>query len=340
MQALPNATARALPAAGRPARRGFTLTELLVVIAIIAVLAAMGSWGVMQAMGTAKQTRIKVEVDQLDAAIKAYRERYGSYPPARFTGFVAHLARAFPRYNTMDFRADWTAAGMELNAFRPDQALVFWLSGFSPDPQHPFVTPGDPTNPAAPVKGAQIIAGMVPNPTQKVASAPLYDFDVTRLAAVPSTLISPSAKPNGVVPSYFPQGTKMDQVPSTGAPYVYWDSQGYAQLASPIVEPLANLIMFNESVSPFTAQVFPSAGLLLNYAFDADGDGLFDNQDTWANPDSFQIISAGPDGKYGAPARLSRVRLFPTGGGYDPAGADDDNVTNFNSKARIGDAKP
>ena len=54
-------------------RRAFTLTELLVVIAIIAVLAAMVSVGVMRALDTAKQTRIKTEVDQLDAAFKAYQ---------------------------------------------------------------------------------------------------------------------------------------------------------------------------------------------------------------------------------------------------------------------------
>src|SRR6478672_5242403 len=86
-------------------RRAFTLTELLVVIAIIAVLAAMGSWGVMQALGTAKQSRIKLEVDQLDAAFKAYKDKYGSYPPCNLGGLSgnaplkAHIARAFPRYN-------------------------------------------------------------------------------------------------------------------------------------------------------------------------------------------------------------------------------------------------
>ena len=62
-------------------RRGFTLTELLVVIAILAILASLTAVGVMRALDTAKQTRIKVEVDNLDAAFKAYKEKYGSYPP-------------------------------------------------------------------------------------------------------------------------------------------------------------------------------------------------------------------------------------------------------------------
>ena len=71
-----------MPAKPRHAtRRGFTLTELLVVISIIAILVAMTSLAVVRALGHAKQTRIKVELDQLDMALKAYKQEYGAYPP-------------------------------------------------------------------------------------------------------------------------------------------------------------------------------------------------------------------------------------------------------------------
>ena len=334
---------------GRRAPHGFTLTELLVVIAIIAVLAAMGSWGVMQALGSAKQTRIKLEIDQLDAAFRTYKDKYGSYPPnlqglAASAAVRAHIARAFPRYDLTQLNADLTVAGLD-GKFRPDQALVFWLSGFSPDPQHPFVTPGpDPSHSAAPVRGAQIVNGMVPNPLQQVA-VPLFDFDATRLAAVDSNPQIPIMfTNNGIAPSYFPQGTKPDQ---SGAPYVYYDADTYNSATAATPPPPVRYFNAFGAGTPFMAPTFPNAGPAIYYALDKDGDGVFNNQDTWANPDSFQIISAGPDAKYTQPQPnhipplgMEPARLFPTGTYYDPSGADDDNVSNFSAKARMGDAKP
>jgi hypothetical protein len=36
---------------------------------------------------------------------------------------------------------------------------------------------------------------------------------------------------------------------------------------------------------------------------------------------------------------MNPAKLYPTGTGYDPSGADDDNLTNFSDK-QLGDAKP
>ena len=327
----------------RVRRRGFTLTELLVVIAIIAVLAAMVSVGVMSALATAKQTRIKTEVDQLDTAFKAYREKYGSFPPATFTGAAisSHIARAFPRYDAATFLGgDLRLAGFGSPIrFRPDQALVFWLQGFSPDPTQPFITPN----------GEQIIhvAG-VSQIGPKVTVTPLFDFDKARLAAVGP----------GTIPSYFPQGTKAD---ATGAPYIYWDYQSLPMYgpSGPIAPHPVNPAMWNVVTAAVPVIPFPNAGGIRPYALDANGNGrLSDPADTtkldpgdgWVNPDSFQIISAGMDGKYGslAAAPADPARIYPTGAStdimsaasYDIAGGDDDNVTNFCPKARLGDSKP
>lgn len=320
------------PTPRRPRRRGFTLTELLVVIAIIAVLAAMVSVGVMRALDTAKQTRIKTEVDQLDAAFKAYREKYGSFPPCIFStaALTQHLARAFPRYNVANIPGDLAAAGIVPARFRPDQALVFWLKGFSPDPANPFVT----------VNGLQIAGGTVLGP---VTVTPLFDFDKSRLAVVDSTGTS-------TMPSYFPQGTKTD---ATGAPYLYWDAGTYAtppmsmSPGFPDGDPSQNRRIWNDPSAPVPPAQFPNAGPVIHYGFDENGNGIFDTDvEKWANPDSFQIISAGLDGKYTSPPipltplGKQKARLYPTGTNYDVFGADDDNVTNFCPKARLGDAKP
>ena len=52
----------------------------------------------------------------------------------------AHIARAFPRYNIANLLNDMKQTGVDIEHTRPDQALVFWLSGFSPDPANPFVS--------------------------------------------------------------------------------------------------------------------------------------------------------------------------------------------------------
>ncbi len=153
------AHAIAPPAAYRPraARAAFTLTELLVVITIIAILASLGTYGVTRAFVAAKQTKIKVEVDQLDMALKAYREKYGSYPPCNLainssaTALASVRATCRPGVPAVqpDELAERSVMRPELTItsnFRPDQALVFWLQGFSSDPQNPFITPAGVTN--------------------------------------------------------------------------------------------------------------------------------------------------------------------------------------------------
>src|SRR5947207_2429175 len=65
----------------RSPRVGFTLVELLVVIAIIGMLAALISAAVVAAMTTARNTAMKIEIDGIEAAVKAYNEKYSSYPP-------------------------------------------------------------------------------------------------------------------------------------------------------------------------------------------------------------------------------------------------------------------
>ena len=103
--------------------------------------------------------------------------------------------------------------------------------------------------------------------------------------------------------------------------------------------------MWNDSVVAFTAPGLSNAGPAVFYGFDGEPNGPYSStSETWANPDSFQIISAGLDGKYGRATDAhahgsvrSSIRPART---YDVAGADDDNVTNFCPKSRLGDAKP
>ncbi len=335
-------------------RRAFTLTELLIVITIIAILAGLGSYAAVQALGTAKQTRIKVELDGIDAAFKAYKEKYGSYPPCNLANTAAvrsHIARAFPRYVIGNLVNDLPAAGVDVTNFRPDQALVFWLQGFGPDPVNPFLT----------VSGQQLNNGSPQNDASgnplRPGRSPFFSFDPTRLWQVASTagataIISPTSTP---VASYFPQGLVPPS--SSAAPYLYWEpgtitvnvaggttttSSNYGKVAvtgtTAVVTPT---VSFNNPAAPYSLQIFTNAGLPVPYWLDVANAGTTDPTENWANMDSFQIISTGMDGQYGNLAGTA-ARLYPTGTGYDtpPNQADDDNITNFCAKARLGDAKP
>jgi prepilin-type N-terminal cleavage/methylation domain-containing protein len=351
-------------------RRAFTLTELLVVIAIIAMLVALVSVGVMRAMDTAKATRIKTELDQIDSAMKAYKEKFGSYPPTNLAfnqtsgGVTAaerarrlavvkqHLAVAFPRYNASQndpsnnrpkLENDLKWAGIDLENIRPDQALVFWLRGFSPNPLNPILS----------INNKQIENNSEVGTPIKRANA-FFEFDATRLLGFPSGSGLASTNP---APSYFPNGirTTSDATGATtfpvwqsgGAPIVYFDAAFYEYLPPVVGGDEAQPNVFNAGASPF----FPLAGAAAPYWHDRNGNKHSnltadqDSQETWVNPDSYQLIACGNDGKYGQtgltpPMPKVYARMYPTGVYYDPAQSDDDNATNFSSKARIGDDRP
>jgi hypothetical protein len=135
----------------------------------------------------------------------------------------------------------------------------------------------------------------------------------------------------------------------TGAPYLYWDAGRYGS-GTPYGPPAVNpptAIGFNAVTAK--PPLYADAGGAVPYFNDTNADGMIDVDasgnllETWVNPESFQIIGPGSDGKYGAPGAPGRLfRLYPTGVNYDTSVglADDDNVTNFCSQARLGSAKP
>jgi hypothetical protein len=290
------------------------------VITILAVLAALGTVGVLRALETAKQSRMKVEVDNMDAALKAFKERYGSYPPCDLylvsgampgqLGYNAPLrqfvARAFPRYdmgtNAANLIADLNAADLDLSSTRPDQALIFWLNGFSPDPANPFIT----------WDRKQITNGTAG--TTKVSTPPFFEFDQTRLKNINISSVM------STYPSYMPAGLKQD------IPYVYIDSSKYGMLSTPYYWD------GNGSTVATT-----NAGYVTPYIHDVNQNSTLDvGTENFVNLESYQVIACGLDEKYGNATGASQ-RLYPTGLAYGPA--DDDNVTNFCTKSRLIDAK-
>jgi type II secretory pathway pseudopilin PulG len=353
----------------QPGRRAFTLVELLVVITIIIILMGLLTPVIMIALGNAKEARIIGDIAGLDTALKAYKEKYGSYPPSDFSDMMIgvnvntnssaarHLAKAFPRCDvTVELKyiqQPWEPANLTFPAgqfFSPADALVFWLSGFSPDPEHP-------------------ITGLLPPPGTSVANAlamslptrsPFFEFAQARVQRQPrwSNLGSGTVVQlqNGVwaycdgssnwyltVPVYSPADTP-------GVPYVYFASQNYVVRTGGV--PFINTAGYQVAF-PYDTRTWQQGGQpssVCPYASDPPA-GQFPAGGNWksgqgpqpVNPNSFQIISAGLDGDFGGGGVGVQgsghpiLAYFPSGMFY--ASGDNDNLTNF-SPRNLGDSIP
>lgn len=154
-------------------RRGFTLVEVLVVVIIISLLVAMTTPAIMGARRKAARAVMSMEIYQIDFACKAFKERFGEYPPdfadvdrvKALAQVKRFISRAFPRIKSdrlpKDFRDEKVGLPLQYNA---STALIYWLGGiynsdegmffgFSADPSNPFDvdTNGDVYPPSRPV---------------------------------------------------------------------------------------------------------------------------------------------------------------------------------------------
>jgi prepilin-type N-terminal cleavage/methylation domain-containing protein len=326
-------------------RSGFTLVELLVVITIIIILMGLLTPVVMIALGRAKEGRITLEIATLDGAIKAYKEKRGSYPPSDFTNlgtatyaggnfntgslntnslqYIAlsnHLSKAFPRCNVQTEIAAIIVSnpnypGKFPAPVSPAQAIYFWLSGFSTDVEHP-------------------ISALLTNSVGS-REAPFFEFDKTRLSYANGNI------PSTAAPCYCASDTP-------GVPYVYFAAQNYNNHASSIYKGRGD---FNKpgkttgfAMTPYDTAVWQQGGtgLVRPYATDS----YVKNQAPIpVQLNSFQIISAGLDGDFGKGGIDDAGNSDPTfvvayfrQGNFYSSG-DKDNLTNFSDRT-LGDAIP
>lgn len=75
-------THRTAAPSGRP-RDGFTLVELLVVFVVLSILIALLLPAINGAVRTAKNTAAQAELTRLGAALAAFKNKYGDFPPSR-----------------------------------------------------------------------------------------------------------------------------------------------------------------------------------------------------------------------------------------------------------------
>ena len=278
----------------RPSRSGFSLVEMLVVIAILGILAALILPAVWRAVVRARETRIILEVSQLDMALESYRQNRGAYPPGGFPGddaasleirseqYRRHLRRAFPRHQHDD-SGDGALTQLVAARLTPAESLVFWLAQVVNDPRRPLTSDGD----------RQV----------------LFEFDDSRLRQ--TRVIELGERNDFPLFEYVPPGVD-------AAPYVYFPAP-YAVVVNG--SPVVNSHL--EEISGWDVYPYRSN------RGDLSDPTTIPLDEYWLNPTTFQLIAPGLDGEFGEDTVGEGLgfKVFPNGLNYTDG--DWDNIANF-----------
>jgi general secretion pathway protein G len=335
-------------------RSGFTLVEMMVVVVIIAILAGLLLPAINAARIKAKEAAVVVEIKQLEAGIAAFKAKYGTEPPSRFSLYLTNggwnsdpantaiVRQIWPQFDfTMGdpvnlgtggagtaYPSFWTSAppnGPNVNNanvinMNSGECLLFFLGGVIPIAGAKQVPTGFAKNPAYPFSPATVSANR---------EGPFFEFtDINRIKDIDG---------NGMNEWY-------DPLPDQSKPYLYfssYDGRGYNLSELPTNSSgTAFTINGNESLhdiyrvssSVVNPPKIPGSG-------NTSGTSAFLNSTYNSNaqkPQTFQIISPGYDGEYGS-GGVFNTQLTNSGlVGYDSSGnllnpdtRQYDNLTNF-----------
>ena len=296
--------------------------ELLVVMAILGILAGLLAWGVNAARVAILKRAQAFEVQSIASAVEAYRTKYGDYPPdgSSWPVMDAHLRKAFPNILASELALLNPALSQQNGLIRNDndltgshphlaryvstspglrsgrvfdaaEALVFFLGGFSSDPQRPITGPGGPLK--------QVGSAYIYNTQRENA---FFEFKIGRLTLDPNTgastdeTVYSEGVPNDLMPVYVGNGPTYQQL---GVPIIYFDSRTY-QIAGATVND--NSYYFN-FYSPGLVDTRNVQGSTRNCArpflsMDLDPN-KGNNALRYANDKTFQIMNGGYDRIYG-----------------------------------------
>lgn len=296
--------------------------ELLVVMAILGILAGLLAWGVNAARVAILKRAQAFEVQSISSAVEAYRTKYGDYPPdgSSWPVMEAHLRKAFPNILVSELALLNPALSQQNGLIRNDndltgshphlaryvstspglrsgrvfdaaEALVFFLGGFSSDPQRPITGPGGPLK--------QVGNSYIYNTQRENA---FFEFKIGRLTLDPNTgastdeTVYSEGVPNDLMPVYVGNGPSYQQL---GVPIIYFDSRTY-QIAGATVNDSSYYFNFYSPGLVDTRNVQGStrncARPFLSMDLDANKGN---NALRYANDKTFQVMNGGYDRIYG-----------------------------------------
>ncbi len=333
-------------------RNGFTLVELLIVLAIIGVLAGILVPTAYSAFKRAKTTSLKMEVDMISSAVEQFRTKYGEYPPdgSSWPAVERVLRLAFPRILDSEIMAVKLASSSSINR---GEALVFFLGGFSSNPEMPITGEGGPL-----IK--RLNQGQVYFIYNTSRSNAIFDFEATRLTLAQDSVTGDNWSTDeelwgilfegmqepvkDVLPCYRPKGIT--------TPIVYFAAKTYAfQVGN-------NNFFYNKFYGTNIRGVARPYKSTETRTVASNTPALFDKSRKYVNEKTFQIITAGLDDNFGGiiansngyeilfsyntgdafynPAAFGNVNIAPRYNASNEQNAQLDNVTNF-TEATIDD---
>jgi prepilin-type N-terminal cleavage/methylation domain-containing protein len=349
-------------------RRAFTLVELLVVITIIGILVALIAVAAIGALKKAQGARIKAELNQIGQGVDEYKNKTTAYPPNCQTdaggpldeaGILndvrRHVKQIAPRSAESDDLArvltGQTPANTSnypsplLGGITADEALVFWLGGFSADPKLPISGEGGPAY-LIPTLGGTKNASLDPIESRKW----VFPFDVTRLGPR-----GDDGYFNGRFIEYKDPKGQLRRInfwvykpAKSNEPYLYFDTSRH---------PAGVLNTSGKLLGTYDppARTAPTANELDVFAFKKVAENASANNTTpqiqYINPDKYQIIHCGladawdqtqfklmsPNyGKNPGSNVAADYLLFPTG---PFVGDTAEVIVNFTPETKIEDAQ-
>jgi prepilin-type N-terminal cleavage/methylation domain-containing protein len=221
------------------------------------------------------------------------------------TNWVAGVRNDFD--TTVVVGPNYTAPDMKV--MDPAEALVFFLGGFSADPQRPFTGKGGPLidfGPSTP--SAQRYGYNTQRDNQ------LFDFNASRLSIIQLTAGTAVGNISNDESEYY--GGTNDLLPvyvgangtvGVDAPIVYFDARNYVSAKGGSYISFYQPSPLNSTVADLQSRLGAVRPVVSNTLRSPAGTGLARNQ--YAEEKKFQVIGAGIDGSYGGLLRSEVLAL-------------------------------
>lgn len=267
-------------------RVGVTLIELLIVIAIVGILAALLYAGLTAVVRSTQTAILAKEVQEVGAALEAFKSAHGVYPPDHQlfdSELLPFIRKAYPSAQPRSLEAFLRAladrTGKELGQPKhvsQSEALVLYLAFMCKDPRDPYRFATQMANDPLPVNNRGVydptFRKTLPDDLEVFYAFPMEDLIDHDLDGLP----------------------EFSQKYANKMPLIYHDARTY--LCQDSVDNELPVAMWPNL--PRESGEGNDDPLAISSAYAATFDEV-NERFTFINPNSYQLICAGRDGKFG-----------------------------------------